>query len=45
MKRFDYCNGSKYEKLNPSEFSPLCPIERTSMRRSATSLMGHKRTI
>jgi hypothetical protein len=23
--------------------SPLCPIERTSMGRAGTSLMGHKR--
>jgi len=33
-------SGSNYEKLNLSKFSPLCPIDRTSMRRAATSLMG-----
>jgi hypothetical protein len=32
--------GSKREELNVSKSGPLCPIERTSMRRAATSLMG-----
>ena len=35
--------GSKCEKLNVSKSSPLCPIERTSMGRAGTSLMGHGR--
>jgi hypothetical protein len=33
--------GSKCEKLNVSKSGPLCPIERTSMGRTGTSLMGH----
>ncbi len=37
--------GSKYEKLTLSKFRPLCPIERTSMRRAAPSLMGQLRTM
>lgn len=36
--------GSKCEELNVSRFSPLCPIERTSMRRAANSLMGQERS-
>ena len=32
--------GSKSEELNVSKSNPLSPIERTSMRRAATSLMG-----
>ena len=34
---------SKCEELRVSKFSPLCPAERTSMRRVATSLMGQER--
>jgi len=43
--RPDHTFGSKYEKLTLSKFSPLCLIERTSMRRAAPSLMGHMRTL
>ena len=39
--RLDFCSGSKCEELNVS--TPLCPIERTSMERAATPLMGHQR--
>jgi hypothetical protein len=34
---------TKCEELNVSKSGPLCPNERTSTRRVATSLMGHTR--
>src|SRR5215831_4867864 len=36
--------GSKREELNVSKASRLCPTERPSMRRAATSLMSQLRT-
>jgi hypothetical protein len=35
--------GSECEELNVSKSSPLHPVERTSMRRAAISLMGQQR--
>lgn len=34
------CTGSKCEELSVSKSSPLCPNERTSMRRAAAFLKG-----
>ena len=36
----DVGNELKCEELNVSKSSPICPTERPSMRRAATSLMG-----
>ena len=41
----DFRLGSKCEELNRSKSRPPCSTERTSTKRSATSLMGHERTL